>query len=229
MASSPEALRQSFREVIGLLGIIALPASFGMAAIAEPLVHTMLGDKWAEAVIFVQILALTGAFQAATSNHYTAWLALGKTGVVAFVGAVHIALLLPLMLVLSHFLGVVGIAYAELSASVASITLECVMLCRVLRVPLRSYLAGLWRSVIAATVMAVVVIMVRHELTDGHRVVGSLFQLAVAVPLGMVIYATTLLFLWIMAGRPRSAESLVLERAGQAASGLRRKLRQTTS
>ena len=228
-AGNPDALRQNFRDVIGLLGVLALPASFGVAAIAGPLVSTMLGDKWAEAVIFVQILALTGAFHAATSNHYSVWLALGKTGVVAFVGAVHVALLLPLMLVLSHFLGVVGIAYAELCAMGGATIVECVMLSRALRLSIRSYVAGLWRPVIAATVMALVVMMVRHELTDGHRVVGSLFQLAVAVPIGIVIYTTTLIFLWIVAGRPRGAESLVLDRAVQAASDLRRKLRQPSS
>jgi lipopolysaccharide exporter len=221
-AGNPESLRQNFQDVIGLLAILALPASFGVAAVAEPLVNTMLGDKWAEAVILVQILALTGAFHAATSNHYSAWLALGRTGVVAFIGAVHVAFLLPLMLVLSQVLGVVGIAYAELSATVGSIIVECVMLCRALRLPMRSYLAGLWRPVIAATVMVFVVTVVRYELTRGSPT-GSLIQLAVAVPIGAAVYASILILLWIAAGRPRSAEALIIERGVQAVVGLRRK------
>jgi hypothetical protein len=97
---------------------------------------------------------------------------------------------------------------------------------RALRLSVRSYLAGLWRPIIAATAMVLVVTIVRHELAGGHRVVGSLFQLAVTVPIGIVIYTTTLILLWIVAGRPRSAESLLLERAVQAVSGLRRNLGQ---
>lgn len=226
-ASSPEALTENFRDVIGVLGVLALPASFGMVAIAEPLVAAMLGDKWAEAVVFVQILALTGAFHAATSNHYSAWLALGRTGVVAFVGAVHVALLLPLMLVLSHVQGVVGIAYAELAATASSVVLECALLSRALRFPMRSYLGGLWRPAIAATLMAVVVSTVRHELTVGERLTSSLLQVAVSIPVGAAVYAAALLFLWILAGRPRGAEALILERVGQVTSGVWRRLRPT--
>lgn len=220
----PESLRQNFRQVIGLLGLLSLPASLGVVTVAEPLVSTMLGDKWAEAVIFVQILALTGAFHAATSNHYSVWLALGRTGVVAAVGAVHVALLLPLMFTLSHFLGVVGIAYAELTAMVGAIILECFMLTRALSLPISSYLAGLWRPAIASMIMALAVLLARHELLAGPPAVGSLGQLLIAVPVGVLTYAGALLVLWVLAGRPAGAESLLLERAVLAASSLRRNL-----
>ena len=216
---NPEALRQNFLDVMGLLAILALPASFGVAAVAEPLVNTMLGEKWSEAVILVQILAITGAIHAATSNHYSAWLALGRTGVVAFVGAVHVALLFPLMLVFSQVLGVVGIAYAELSATVGSIIVECMLLSRVLRLPMRSYLAGLWRPVVAATFMVFVVTVVRHELSGGSPT-GSLMQLAVAVPIGLAVYTSTLLLLWMVVGRPRGAEALIIERGVGSMAGL---------
>jgi hypothetical protein len=71
--------------------------------------------------------------------------------------------------------------------------------------------------------------MVRHELVDSHRVVGSLYQLAVAVVVGVVVYTTALIGIWLVAGRPRGAEALMFERAGQVASGLRRVIRQATS
>ena len=38
--------------------VAALPFYFGLAATAEPLVLTMLGDKWREAIPVVHLLAL---------------------------------------------------------------------------------------------------------------------------------------------------------------------------
>ena len=86
-----------------------------MAAIAEPLVHTMLGDKWAEAVIFCPELCAHWAFHAATritTRRGWPWARQASSR-----SSERCTSPAPsAMLVLSHFLGVVGIAYAELSA-----------------------------------------------------------------------------------------------------------------
>jgi lipopolysaccharide exporter len=214
-AGDPEAFRENFLRVVGTIWILALPASFGVAAIAEPLVRTLLGNKWMGAVILIQILAVSGVLNAATSNNYSAWLALGKTRTVALVTAVQIVLLFPLLLILSHIMGVVGVAWAELIAMLGAVIVECFMVTRALGLPLRRYVVGLWRPLTAATLMALGVTVLLHEMSNGFRVTSSPVQLVVAVPVGAVIYVSTLAALWLLSGRPRSTEAFVLERLAQ--------------
>ena len=219
MAADPDALRQSFGDILGVIWIIALPASLGVAAIAQPLVLTMLGDKWTDAVIVVQILALAGTLHAATSNHYSAWLALGKTRITALMEALHFVILLPLLLLLYRPLGLAGIALAELLATTVSVLVECLMISRALALRRSVYLAGLWRPLIASAAMAMALTVLLGELNAGALATTPLWQLVIAVPVGVVTYASALTILWLLWGRPRGAESLLLGRIGRFVSG----------
>ena len=78
MAEDPRILREGFVDVISVILIIALPASLGLAAIAEPLVKVVLGDKWLGAIPVIEVLAFCGAIAAMQSNNYSAYVALGQ-------------------------------------------------------------------------------------------------------------------------------------------------------
>ncbi len=212
MTSDPESMRSAFVDILGVIWILALPASLGVAALAEPLVLTLLGNKWQDAVVVVQVLALAGALHAATSNHYSAWLALGKTRVTALIEGLHFVVLLPLVVLLSRPLGLAGVAYAELAATMISVSVECLMISRALGLPRLAYLKGLWRPLIAATTMAIAVALLAAELAAGALAARPLLQLAATIPAGVLTYASILTMLWLLAGKPRGAESLLLER-----------------
>ena len=78
MATNPETLRDGFVDIISVILIVALPASFGLAAIAEPLVKVVLGAKWLDAIPVIETLAFCGALVAMQSNNYSAYIALGQ-------------------------------------------------------------------------------------------------------------------------------------------------------
>ena len=84
------------------------------------------------------------------SNNLTAYFAIGKPHLPPFVLAVRLAVLLPLLVILGRRLGVEGVAYAELIASVASLAVSYPVLFRTLKISSRSYLASLWRPLIAS-------------------------------------------------------------------------------
>lgn len=220
LAADADTLRQSFVEVLGVISIFALPACFGIAAIAQPLVLGLLGSRWEDAVVIVQILALAGALHAATSNHYSVWLALGQTRVTFLMETLHFVVLLPLVLVLAQSLGLVGVAYAEFIATAVSVTVECILVARALALRPTIYPAVLWRPLIAAFVMSIGLLLLTGELNAGALAHYPLWQLAVTIPLGVMMYASALALLWLASGRPPGAESLLLERLAQFASGL---------
>jgi lipopolysaccharide exporter len=205
-------LRQGFIDVIAVIAIVAVPASVGVAAIADPLVRTLFGDKWIQAVGLIQILALNGGIQALASNHYSAYLALGRTRLQVIVGTVHVVTLIPLMLFLSRSLGLTGAAYAELGASVLSIAVSYAILLRVLKLPAHTYLAVLWRPILAAVVMGFCVDWAIRDLSVRFSSILPVWQLAISIPLGIVVYAVVLALFWFLAARPRGAESFLQER-----------------
>ncbi len=220
MASDPGTLRQGLVDILGAIWIIALPAGFGVATLAQPLVLVLLGPRWAEAVAVVQILALAGVFHAAASNHYSVWLALNRTKVTFLMEVLHFVILLPLLLLLCRKLGLIGAAYAELIATMVSVTVECFVISRVLALPRFAYLAGLWRPLIASLTMVGVLILLLGETSAGALAGHPVWQLALAIPVGVIVYAVALTLLWLLSGRRAGPEAIVLARFGQLASGL---------
>jgi len=62
MQGQGDAFGQAFLKAVRLVMLIVLPFYLGLAATAEPLVLTVLGDKWADTIPLVRILALAMPF-----------------------------------------------------------------------------------------------------------------------------------------------------------------------
>ena len=58
LQNEPEKLRKSFIQYIRLSSFFIFPLMVALAALAEPLVHVLLTDKWKEVVPLLQILCL---------------------------------------------------------------------------------------------------------------------------------------------------------------------------
>lgn len=55
-----ERIKQAFRKIIKLSGFIIFPIMAGIAAIAGPLIHLVLGEQWAGMVVYFQFLCIAG-------------------------------------------------------------------------------------------------------------------------------------------------------------------------
>ena len=56
-----EQLKQAYRKIILASSFVIFPATIGLALIAEPMILTLVGEKWLPAVPFLQILCVSGA------------------------------------------------------------------------------------------------------------------------------------------------------------------------
>jgi O-antigen/teichoic acid export membrane protein len=57
----PARLKRGYRKIIQVSSYVIFPAMVGMALVAEPLVLTLIGEKWRQTVPFLQILCVSGA------------------------------------------------------------------------------------------------------------------------------------------------------------------------
>jgi O-antigen/teichoic acid export membrane protein len=210
IADDRAQMNNGFLAITAAISAVALPASIGVATVAEPMVRVVLGTKWLDAVPIIQILAYSGAVTAVASHNFSAYLALGRPGMTAVIGALRVALLIPLMLVLPRYLGLGGFAYAELTSMAVAFVASCALLFPILGLRLTSYVGILWRPLLAGAAMGIVTSSVLHATSLASA--APILQLAVAIPVGVVVYGALMLMLWILCGKPSGIESLVLQR-----------------
>jgi O-antigen/teichoic acid export membrane protein len=108
-----DAVGSAFLKAVRLIMLIALPFYLGLAVTAEPLVLTVLGPKWADAVPLVAILALAMPFMTLQILFAPATNALGKPGIAVRV-AITGAIVLPICFLVGIGHGIRGMAIAWL-------------------------------------------------------------------------------------------------------------------
>lgn len=111
MQADRAAVAWSFAKAVRLIMLAAVPFSLGLVVTAEPLVLTVLGQKWVEAAPIVRVLGLAMPFVTLQILYAPATNALGRPGIparVSFAGAI----IMPLAFLIGVRHGPVGMAWA---------------------------------------------------------------------------------------------------------------------
>jgi lipopolysaccharide exporter len=206
MASDQIKLKETFLDVGAVVVAVALPASAGLAMIAEPLVRVVLGENWLEAVPIIRILAISAALVAATGNNGVAHLAVGYPKAVTLQSLLRLAVLIALGVTLAPAFGSVGVAVAELCGAAVCLIASYPVIFRHLGISVVEYGRRMWRSVVATVGMATVIAIAEANLPGGHDVTSALFSLAILVPTGAVTYVVLMFAMWHLCGKPDGAE-----------------------
>ncbi|HEX7186513.1 MAG TPA: lipopolysaccharide biosynthesis protein [Thermoanaerobaculia bacterium] len=165
------------------ISLLAVPASLGLALVAEPLVITLFGEPWRDAVPILQALALYTGLRALGSHAGDVLKATGRPGLLAAISIAKAALMVPLLL-LAVRSGPVAVALTMAGVTALTIFFNVVAVCRLTQVTPRALLAALRPSLLAGAGMAAVLLGWQRLAPAGE---GPL-ALATAVALGAASY-----------------------------------------
>lgn len=202
-------LADAYLETLGLVLVICLPTSLGIALLAEPLVGLLLGPAWLGSVPLVEALVLYGLMRAGSTITGPVYLALGRVRIEPALLALYLAMLLPLLTVLVVHMGVIGAVLALSVCAAVNLALNLVIVSRLLGLGTGRLLAVTWRTMLAATVMAAGV------ATAAAAVEAPLARLLAGIGVGVPLFAAGLFGLWRACGRPPGAERTLLVRLGE--------------
>lgn len=211
LAASRSALRDTYLDVSNTIFAVALPATVGLALVADSLVRLVLGPKWLAAVPLMKILAASAALIAVQAHNGLVHVALGSTATNAVMSLVRLIVLAALCLIFARPYGVTGIAYAELLASGVCLLWSYPLVFRALNISVLDYVRCNWRPLPASAAMAAAVLAVQRPV-ESLGIVPLGLELAKCVLSGGLVYAIAMIVSWLITGRPRGVERWVLDR-----------------
>lgn len=226
IAHDHAALGRAFRDVSGLLAVLCLAISVGMALVADDLVVVVLSEKWRAAVPFFRWLCLYAAAAGLIRGLQPFFVMLERERAYAVFAAVQLALLVPALLVAAlHSIEAIAIVRAAVAGAMVPAIFH--LATRIGPVDGAAVRAVLWRPLAACAAMVLAVLAVQGGLADPFAAgpsatapVGA-FDPAAAMRLtrdaavGAATFAATLFTLWALAGRPDGAERILLAAAGR--------------
>ena len=193
------AVGRAFAHSVRIIMIAALPFYFGLAAAAEPLVLTMLGEKWRAAVPVVHLLALAMPFMTLQVLLTPACDARGRPGIGVRNGAAGAVILGTAFLIGVQF-GVIGLATAWIVAYPIYLGVSLWRALPVIGTRPRALADAISPALLASVGMAVVV-----KLVDGALpAMVPLPRLTILVAVGGGVYGG-----WLMAFSRNTVRELV--------------------
>src|SRR4029079_6812925 len=131
--------------------------------------------------------------------------------VITFLAFLFLVLMFAALAVLVPRYGALGAAAAVLFAASVQVPISFVVVSRTLVLPAVAILQTLWRPSVAGLAMMAIVAWLERHFAGGS--VGNLAQIAALVPLGATVYGAMVLGLWLLSGRPKGAETVLLTAA----------------
>ena len=169
---------------------IIFPAMLGMAAAADSMVRVLLTEEWLPCVIFVQLLCLAEAQVPITTANLLAVKSLGRSDIYAKQEVLRRALML-IVLAISVFCfdSVEAIAVGFLISAWIDAFVTTLPLIKLLDTSLVKQFAGLWKSMLAALIMAAAV------LALNALALPLLLKLLMQIVCGVLVYMLMCLIL----------------------------------
>lgn len=177
-------VRQIFLEASGLLALISYPALLGLAAVAPHFVGSCLGEKWVQAIVPIQVLAIGNVFRVQLGMVANVNVAMGKYKQHTIYNIITAIIFIMLCFMLVHR-GVVAICYAYFVHCVLSLSASFWILSKNIKISLTAYGLALWCPLAGALLMMASVIFLRVLFfTDQF----SFLQFLALVTVGGLVY-----------------------------------------
>ncbi|MBB5959411.1 PST family polysaccharide transporter [Saccharothrix tamanrassetensis] len=198
----PDLFQRTFARALGLLALFTVPACVLLASLADPLVRTVYGERWAPTAAALAALVLLGAMRVALELGYDYLASAGRSRAILVIHVVWLAALVPLLALGAHLDGIRGVALAQSVVVLVFIVPAYLIAFRPYGVKARTLGAAVARPVLGGVVMVVVAETVQWFVPN------ALWRLVVGGTLSLLAYAAVVF--------PLRHEALSLLRRGKA-------------
>lgn len=184
MNHDPELLRKGYLATIRYIGLLTLPLSVGIAAVAPLFVSLVFGPKWLAMTPALQLLALRAGISTLSFNSGHMLRAVGRPNIINYQMVAKLAVLVAVVWLTVPY-GFVAVAAGQVGVAVFSMLLDFVTMRRVIQVSLAGVAQQIWPALAATVGMGLIVWLAANAVPAAWALPGILG----AIALGVASYA----------------------------------------
>lgn len=190
-----ERLRNAYLKASRFTMLIAAPACIGMSLTSDMVVDVLLGSKWKEAAIYFQWLALATVLSAFYQPLHALALATNRTNLIFRLSFIELCSRIVLVSLGLYFYSLMGVIAARGAVSLIMFVLSLLAARYLVGIKAASEVANLWKVAAACCVMAILVLVLRHELAG--KDLNMVVELLLTAAFGAAVYIGALFALGV--------------------------------
>lgn len=194
---------------LSIVFAIVIPAATGVSLLAEPIVLVVLDESWVDAIPVMQVLALFGLCRASYPTYISAILAYNRPDILTKTSFFSVFYTVAILYIGITEFGFMGLVWGVLISGAIGVVIAQIIMRYMKILSLRELAKNMWRVIIANFAMVFAVnyfLQFDMPLLEGFMLIELLIDIAV----GGLAYATTLIGLWVISGRPEGPEKAIL-------------------
>jgi PST family polysaccharide transporter len=195
IGSDPERMKFAFLKAVRFVMLIAVPACVGISLTSDLVTDLLLGAKWKDAAPLLTPLALSMIPIPYFQTLYSAGLAVDRPHIIFKLNTIDLCFRLVLISIAFYLFSTTGVSFARVLLSSIMFVFYLMETKRLLQVEIWRQLKNLWQIALAAIVMAIWVLVLRHELAG--RAWNDVVELGIVASTGAAAYVGTLLALGV--------------------------------
>jgi O-antigen/teichoic acid export membrane protein len=177
-------LKESYRKIISSIMLITFVLMFGLAAVAEPMVITLIGEKWRPSIIYMQMLCFSSMLYPLQALNLNMLKVLGRSDLFLKLEIIKRTLTIPAVIIGILF-GIKILIIGIIFNSLVAYYLNSYWSGNFIGYSMKDQLKDIMSSFLLAIGMALIVFIVGYFLKTSY-----LIKLIVLVPLGALIVIT---------------------------------------
>jgi O-antigen/teichoic acid export membrane protein len=186
----PHLLRRAFLSVTQYVQVFIVPISLGLIIMAEPIIRVLLGTQWLEAIPILRLLPVAFLIFSVGTTAGDVYKAIGRPALLLKMGLLHVAILIPLLLLGVQY-KLVGVALSLIATAFLVKIVHLVVVVRVIGVTVSEVMRALRPAFVGGTAFTLVTTPLIYSIDDQPPVV----QLLAAGAAGAAAYIGTL---WLL-------------------------------
>ncbi len=191
---------------LGMLLFVAAPAGVGISVLAQEFTAILLGEKWQDAVPFIEILALVGVLSLFPSSSISALVNSGRVKVLACLSVVRLFVRTSLLFAGFYYFGINGFLWATLISIILYSLISLSAQRHYGLISFKKLFSMCWRSLVATAFMYFFLKAIQNFLytnvTHNEWIVSGVIVVA-----GIMSYGTCILTLWSLSGKGHGPEN----------------------
>jgi O-antigen/teichoic acid export membrane protein len=185
-----DRLRSAYLKASRFAMLIAVPACVGMSLTSELIVSVVLGPKWMESAIYLQLISLTIVLNAYFQPLYSLSIIVNGASTVFQLNSIDFILRILILVPIIYYLSIMGAIAARGILSIVAFGLCMLYARRLLGISIQSQLKNLWKLAAACVLMALFVAGLSLYLAQSG--LPPIIELAATAGSGAAVYVAVL-------------------------------------